>query len=777
MALLVTCNHCSVALKVSEKLAGKRGKCPKCGQTLQIPLAPEAPSQPPTPSHRVAPPQLATPSESPATGSLQQQVLGAFEGNVLPVRRPLSYRISIGLAALVTVILPLVYMGLIGLVAFGVYLHAVHNVGMLNTSARGNGYFLILITYLAPMAIGTIVTVFMIKPLFARPAHAHRTRSLTRSGEPLLFAFVDRICEAVRAPRPTRIDVNDAINASAKLRRGLLSFFGNDLVLTIGVPLVLGMNTRQFGGILAHEFGHFSQGAGMRLSYVIRVISAWFARVVYERDQWDEWLHATARSIDLRVGWVLFVAEAVVWLTRKILWLLMNAGIAVAGMLMRDMEFDADRYEARLAGSDQFADTTRRLIELTVAHQRALETLNRFSRDGRLVDNIPRLAVVTRERLPAEVIEQVHQEEMAARTSWLNSHPCTADRIASAAREQTPGIFRLELPAASLLRDAEDLARKVTLDFYRGVFGVEMKSSALIPIDQLLGSDDQEAAASAALDRLMHGHFQSYRKVAIAPAPPKGDCDELTEAMRSAAVAVESLAAAYGELVEKCDNARTRLIEADVYLAYIDAGLKVDTTTFQIEVNDSASARKVADEARDEIAAIEKEMAPFEAAVAAQLNAGIGRLFASPRDSAEKRIAEARQRCRRLFPAWHAFQSAFEYRDKLYFQIIRLYAVARYMEGRQTDDVFLRELQKQVNSTAETVNALRSKIGDVPYPFNHAVKDMSVRKFVSPEPVLDKDDPSEVYRCAVAVLHAFDDLRLRILAHLVHCVEFSPARS
>lgn len=61
--------------------------------------------------------------------------------------------------------------------------------------------------------------------------------------------------------------------------------FGNDLVLTIGMPLVLGLSLRQFAGVLAHEFGHFSQGAGMRLTFIIRTISVWFTRVVYERDQ------------------------------------------------------------------------------------------------------------------------------------------------------------------------------------------------------------------------------------------------------------------------------------------------------------------------------------------------------------------------------------------------------------------------------------------------------------------------------------------------------------
>jgi Zn-dependent protease with chaperone function len=67
------------------------------------------------------------------------------------------------------------------------------------------------------------------------------------------------------------------VNASASFRRGFLSLFSRDLTLTIGLPLVAGLTVRQLGGVLAHEFGHFAQGAGMRLTFVVRSVNAWFA--------------------------------------------------------------------------------------------------------------------------------------------------------------------------------------------------------------------------------------------------------------------------------------------------------------------------------------------------------------------------------------------------------------------------------------------------------------------------------------------------------------------
>src|SRR5262249_12433881 len=157
------------------------------------------------------------------------------------------------------------------LVGYGVYYHAVNHVGILGT-VRGRGAVLTFAAYGAPLVVGAILILFMLKPLFSRPAKQGRTRTLKRQAEPVLFAFVERVCEAVGAPRPRQIQVDCEVNASAGFRRGLLSMFGHDMVLTIGLPLVAGLTLRQFAGVLAHEFGHFAQGAGMRLTYVVRSI-------------------------------------------------------------------------------------------------------------------------------------------------------------------------------------------------------------------------------------------------------------------------------------------------------------------------------------------------------------------------------------------------------------------------------------------------------------------------------------------------------------------------
>ena len=237
---------------------------------VEKPIAPKAtPSVPAKPQTAVDTlvDQLAANRPVPAIS--QAELFAAFHGEIESVRPTWTYRLALVLVGIVMLLLPVVYVGIICLVAYGMYLHAVYDLWFFQISrAGGRAAILAFVGYAGVLFAGGIALLFMIKPLFARTVEIERRRSLTRDGEPLLFAFVDRICDSVGSLRPRRIDVDCQVNASAGFRRGLWSVVvGNDLVLTIGLSLVAGINVQQFAGILAHEFGHFSQGMGLQIEF------------------------------------------------------------------------------------------------------------------------------------------------------------------------------------------------------------------------------------------------------------------------------------------------------------------------------------------------------------------------------------------------------------------------------------------------------------------------------------------------------------------------------
>jgi Zn-dependent protease with chaperone function len=375
------------------------------------------------------PPSVPTSSGPPA--ARLRDILDAFEGEFPRVKTALGYRLGVLLVTGAMLMLPLVYVALIGLVAYFVGWYAVHGLAIIKTT---HSIWAVVFGYAGPLIAGGILFFFMIKPLFARSPKAGRSRTLEHGREPVLFAFVSRIARAVGAPAPRRIQVDCDANASASFGSGLSGLFGRDLTLTIGLPLVAELTAQQLAGVLAHELGHFAQGAAMRLSYVIRMINGWFVRVVYERDEWDETLVRWCEESG-RLALIFYLACLCVWITRGILWLFMVFGHAISCFLLRQMEFDADRYEARVAGSRAFAETMRRLQILNIASHGAYSVLAACWKEGKYPDNLPALIVHMAEQIPAKDRRRVEKEIMKLNTSLFDTHPSDRDRVASVQKE------------------------------------------------------------------------------------------------------------------------------------------------------------------------------------------------------------------------------------------------------------------------------------------------------------------------------------------------------
>ena len=175
--------------------------------------------------------------------TIRRKVFAAFtQPSIAPVPVSGGYRFGIVLVSFFMIMLPLIYVALIGAVGWAVWYHAINHTGMIAAASgvgsgrnAGRAVVLAFLAYLAPIVAGAGLVLFMIKPLFSKPATDSGRRTLKPEDEPLLFEFVDWICKAVNSPRPRRIDIDCNINASASFRRGILSMAGNDLVLTLGM--------------------------------------------------------------------------------------------------------------------------------------------------------------------------------------------------------------------------------------------------------------------------------------------------------------------------------------------------------------------------------------------------------------------------------------------------------------------------------------------------------------------------------------------------------------
>jgi Zn-dependent protease with chaperone function len=713
-------------------------------------------------------PPLATSTIAPIDRQLlARQVMQSFTGPIEPVKVPFTYRLGIGLVSLVMLILPLVYLALIGVVAYLVFYHMTHAYVILE-GVRGRAAVAAFMLYLAPLIFGAVLVLFMLKPLFSRRAKAQEPRKLIPAHEPLLFDFVNRICDTVHAPYPSAIQVDNQVNASASFRRGIWSMLGDDLVLTIGLPLTAGLNMQQLAGVLAHEFGHFSQGAGMRLTFLIRTISHWFTRVVYERDQWDQWLVRASQAIDLRIGWIFYLTRLLVWLTRRILWCLMMVGNLVAGFMLRQMEFDADRHEARLASSNTFVETQWLIGVLGVSQNGAYSDLNEFYRDGRLPDNLPQLIEANVSQLPEALLEKLRQISVESKTSLLDTHPCDRERVTNALRENAAGVFHLRAPAKALFSDFDGLAKLVTREFYQEVFDQKFDAGRIHDTNDLIARQAKETENLKCLQRFSLSQFGGIGSIqlpywqlsrSLHPAPKNQ-----LESLRLQSVKLVP------EFLQHCSTfheTHTQLHNLEQAASLLRAGFRLQQKTFNVKSLPDATAG--ISKNSQAIQTVWQSMHAFRRTLGDRLMIDL-ELLHHPKilqqiGEDETIISQVNQ----LLSVISHLQQQHALLEKLHTNYQKLEILMINTEGEVTEKHF-NEFKSVMHQLNENIQQVQKNLRQVPYPFNHAQGEIPVSRFLLDEAVV-ADNPGSLHEAAGGILDNAQHLNARVFARLTELAE------
>jgi Zn-dependent protease with chaperone function len=662
--------------------------------------------------------------------------LEAFKGPVARTRTGPLYSAGLAIVAFAMVLLPLLYLGLIAFTVWAVLWHLKNDTWIFD-GPSGRAGFSQFLMYLGPAVVGGILVFFMVKPFFAAKAKKPEPITLDPEQEPLLFAFVQKICGLVGATAPCRIDVDCEVNASASLRRGLWS---KDLVLTIGLPLASGLDMRQFGGVLAHEFGHFAQGAGMRLTYIIRKISFWFARVVFERDAWDLKLEQYAKSGDWRVRIMLHAGRGCVWVSRRILWVLMHAGQAISCFMLRQMEYDADSYEAKLAGSDAFESTASRLRVLAVATQVAYEDVRQSWASSRLPENLPLLINHKAGSLPAEVQQKLSTSAASEKTGWFNTHPCDADRNRAARRLNQPGVFRLTEPASRLFSDFAELSKRVTRHQYEKHFELEFTEQNLMPAEEIL----RESAASAQADAMIRKYYGGV-DLSLKPLlttgelPPIADDENAIGAWREARQATEALREEAETISAECGEQQKRLVDLATADSLTKAGFKLKPGSFGLpEEPMSLSEQEIAVQSALEVttAVISDRLTqldPFMAALRQRVTLALRLAQAGKNVLTSEAASELADLARLLTAVGAEMPRAREIGLKL-----SAFSVLGQNRGNHSDPARVDKAAWALAAELKSlISGIQERLNPFPYPFPHARGRLTVAEYARAEKPAD----------------------------------------
>lgn len=341
-------------------------------------------------------------------------------------------------------------------------------------------HFITVMLYIGLVVAGVFLIIFLLKFLFKRSkVDLSGFKEIKRQDEPALFAMIDEIASEVGTRKPKKVFLSSHVNASVFYDSSFWSMFMPiEKNLEIGLGLINTVTKSELKGILAHEFGHFSQKSMKVGSYVYHVNKVIFgmlnddARLDRAIGQWA----SESVFFMLPILGAMKIIGGIQWVLVQ-LYNIVNKNYM---SLSREMEFHADEIAAQISGR---APITSSLLRSSLAdesyqitwqffahaftnnentnnlflHQRTCFQLLAQKNDVELVQGFP---VVKLEHLL-----KFNNSKLVIDNQWA-SHPSVEERVERLESLDLKDVEMNMEPANSILLNVERYQEDFTRDFY-----------------------------------------------------------------------------------------------------------------------------------------------------------------------------------------------------------------------------------------------------------------------------------------------------------------------
>lgn len=247
--------------------------------------------------------------------------------------------------------------------------------------------------------LASLLAIFTLKPLFkvrhSSPSHAVE---ISPQDEPELFAFIYRLADEAKAPRPHKVFLSAMVNAAVFYDVSIVNlFFPSKKNLEIGLGLVNVLTIGELKAVLAHEFGHFAQRS-MAVGNWVYITQQIASHIIYERDALDRVLRFLSR-IDIRIAWIGWLLSLIVWSIRSLLETVFCWLLIAQRALSREMEFQADLVAVSLTGSDALIHALHKARAADEAWERTINFANSELSKDRIVTDLFTIQTNTIEKI------------------------------------------------------------------------------------------------------------------------------------------------------------------------------------------------------------------------------------------------------------------------------------------------------------------------------------------------------------------------------------------
>lgn len=673
-----------------------------------------------------------------------------------------AYWAGLALVAGAIVLIPASYAALVAALAAGTAWHLVVHASWIAGEGAGPASALLY----AFLALATALPmVFLLRPFCLSAPPRPAAVDLDPAAEPRLHAFVLRICEALGAPVPTRIRATMDVNASARFAPGPGSVLRGRLELTLGLPLVRGLDMAQFAGVLAHELGHFRQGGAMRLVHLLRAVSIWLARAAMAESAWER-RPPEGGAAGAFLHPVLSFARLGAASARRVIQAHIHAGQVIGCVLLRQMERHADLAAIRMVGGETFAGMVLEAKVLETAWGLAHRSLGLSLREGRLADDLPALvAAHTRVFIP-EVRRKLEQSLALERSALFDTHPGAAERVAFARSVPGRGLFHVSGPAHSLFSDFGSLSRKVTRDFYRQDLGEAFRPDRMVATADLVAGHGEAQVGEAAITGYFGGMAIPMRPFCFNPAHLEvvraaGARERLAQARER----IEAGIGRAGDLLRAYSLADANRLEAVQALVLTRAGFHIEPGDFRLDRPGVAAAEAAFAATDDALRDLSAGLASFEAAFRDRMASALA-LLDGPgiRKSMPDAPAQARE-ARRLVPVLGVLGQAQPMLDSLRMGFHALSVLIENIDGNEGSKELEEQMRHWGASVRRDLAALRPVLSTQDHPFSPAGTGFSLAEYAM-EALPHEGDVGGLFHAAEETLERCHALHGRILGRL-----------
>lgn len=344
---------------------------------------------------------------------------------------------------------------------------------------------------IAIFSIGVLILFFMIKFVFAsNKTDRSNLIEIYQRDEPRLFEFINTIVKETGTDFPKRIYISSEVNASVFYDSNFWSMFlPVKKNLHIGLGLMNSVTTDEFKGIIAHEFGHFSQRSMKVGSYVYNVNQV-IHNMLYDNESYgaiiSKWSNLSGYfSFATAIG--IKIIGGVQWVLKQV-YNVVNINYMA---LSREMEFHADEVAANIAGSQSLATS---LVRMELAAQAYNNVLNFYG--NKIQDNIKPTDIFPHHRflmafsaeeyklplvndLPLVTLStknRFNRSKLSFDDQW-SSHPSDNDRIKRLNELDITIVETDTSIAINLFADKQHTQTQVTLNLFSSVNYTDLTSA------------------------------------------------------------------------------------------------------------------------------------------------------------------------------------------------------------------------------------------------------------------------------------------------------------